>query len=253
MQHVDASSPDSLFSASDDGWSLTSSDDQVTHTAPKDDAIVALRTLPPIPGLYFDPDVRLPQELADLVTAFCMKTYFTSPLDNQVMLFGRFPSSDNDTTSTSGFPTVLLDLLDAVSESLRPVLPPKTYALLFPSVPTRARQAIINLYQPGEGITPHVDLLGRYGDGIMGISFSSGSVMRFDEAEAPNRRWDAYLPERSIIVMTEDARYKWTHGIEKKKKDLVLSGAEGSAWIERGTRMSVTFRWLLPGADVVGE
>ncbi|PPQ94815.1 hypothetical protein CVT25_007451 [Psilocybe cyanescens] len=238
-------------------------------TNPDNDELLACRNGPPIRGLYFDPSVILPVELADEVTSFCMKTYFTSPADNQVMLFGRFlPPSETlaSSSSTSGLPPILLELLDKISLLLRPMVPPSTYDILFPAHPTKARQAIINLYQPGEGITPHVDLLGRYGDGIIGVSFSSGSVMRFDKVEPqqsdPQTRWDVYLPERSLIVLSEDARYGWTHGIEKKRRDYVVSdsGSEHSehsepagTWIDRGTRISVTFRWLLPGADVVGD
>jgi hypothetical protein len=219
-----------------------------------------MRFGPPVSGLFFDPSVLLPQEIADAVVAFCMKTYFVSPLDNQVMLFGRFAPTDSASPSISGLPRILLDLLDTISIILQPVIPPGTHALLFPVKPTRARQAIINLYQPGEGITPHVDLLGRYGDGIVGVSFASGCAMRFDKVEeegAHKQRYDVYLPERSMIVMTEDARYGWTHGIDKKTRDFVApsdsTAMSDGVWIERGMRMSVTFRWLLPGADVVGE
>ena len=30
-----------------------------------------------------------------------------------------------------------------------------------------------------------------------------------------------YLPERSIIALSREARYDWTHGIDKKKRDYV--------------------------------
>lgn len=244
---------DSLFDDTTEKLSLTSNDDET---------VLALRTAPPVIGLFFDPAVLLPQGIADEVVAFCMKTYFLTPQDNQVMLFGRFSACDPSLGSASGLPRILLDLLDRMSTLLRPVVPPETYNLLFPAEPTQARQAIINLYQSGEGITPHVDLLGRYGDGIVGVSFSSGCVMRFDKAECKpdgenaQRRWDVYLPERSMIVLSEDARYGWTHGIDKKTRDFVeseSSPSSGGSWIDRTTRISITFRWLLPGADVVGE
>ncbi|KAF8165890.1 hypothetical protein B0H34DRAFT_638300, partial [Crassisporium funariophilum] len=249
------------------------------------------RTAPQIPGLFFNPSLLLPQELSDSVMSYCMETYFQARSANQVMLFARFlPSTmtpgttEMSPSSTSGLPPVLLSLLDQLSSVLKPTLPPQTYELLFPSHPTKARQAIINLYQPGEGITPHVDLLGRYGDGIIGVSFGSGCAMRFDRVASAfpgtetedhdnvaegESRYDLFLPERSIIVLSQDARYLWTHGIEKTTRDFVFtfgvdglnptlgssdsastSGSEG-AWIDRGTRLSVTFRWLLPGADVV--
>lgn len=258
-------SPSSLLSSTE---SLDSLFDDIaagdsSQTSVEDGTILSLRGGPSVAGLFFDPLVLLPGEMADAVVTFCMKTYFLLPEDNQVMLFGRLAPEDATTSSASGLPRILLDLLDAMAVLLQPAVPVETHALLFPAKPTRARQAIINLYQPGEGITPHVDLLSRYGDGIVGVSFLSGSVMRFDKispdkdtAGDTRNRWDLYLPERSMIVLTEEARYGWTHGIDKRTRDFVEADCEGSSrgsWIQRRTRMSITFRWLLPGADVIGH
>ncbi|KAF6761943.1 hypothetical protein DFP72DRAFT_877540 [Ephemerocybe angulata] len=234
---------------------------------------VALDVAPPIQGLYFDQSIRVPEGLAESVVAYCKDKYFNAPGANQVMLFGRAPeaslteppSAKETTDALTGFPPVLLSLLESLSTLLIPILPEETYSLLFPTTPTQARQAIINLYEPGEGITPHVDLLGRYDDGIVGVSFGSGSAMRFDKVddgepedfedpsleEPARRRWDVYLPERSVIVLTEEARYDWTHGIDKRTRDYVCDPEEGGKWVDRGVRMSVTFRWMLGGADVL--
>jgi hypothetical protein len=334
--------PDASLSATS---STIDPDQLVGDLTGVEDIPLALLTAPPIHGLYFNPTLSLPHEIASSVMNFCLKTYFRNPNVNQVMLFGRAPdpevsnlssstnysrilnnnaSSDsanlystsmlktsdctrihnsNDNTNITGLPTVFINLLSTLSTLLKPFLPEKAYTLLFPSCPTQARQAIINLYNPGEGISPHVDLLGRYGDGIIGVSFGSGCVMKFDRVAqtsqtangnnhvsnrpTPNDdddsggvdpgqqrdRWDLYLPERSVLVLSEDARYGWTHGIDKITRDYVsaseadaglnldgdgasemLVGNEhaGGRWIERGVRLSVTFRWLLPGADVVG-
>lgn len=296
-QHNSPNSSSSLFSAYY-SESLFSSND-VSKEGIMDISLPATRTAPPIPGLFFEPSVLLPQELADSVSLFCLDTYFKSPGVNQVMLFARLlpppssalepsPTIDSDVIN-AGLPNILLELLETISTLLKPLLPPQTYDLLFPVDPTRARQAIINLYQPGEGITPHIDLLGRYGDGIIGVSFSSSCAMRFDRTEPGTQsgennegfqdkrmRWDLYLPERSIIVLSREARYDWTHGIDKKKRDFVSLAMDNTdqvisrpdtnssnssssprssdgTWIDRGTRLSITFRWLLPGADVVGN
>ena len=300
-QHSSPNSSSSLFSAkcSESLFSFndTSDEGDIVDISPS-----ATRTPPPIPGLFFEPSLLLPQELANSVSSYCLDTYFKSPGVNQVMLFARFlppPTSpivySDDMHSslnlTIGLPHVLLRLLDTISTLLKPLLSPPTHTLLFPVNPTKARQAIINLYQPGEGITPHIDLLGRYGDGIIGVSFSSSCVMRFDKTQPGTQsdedggvrqdkrtRWDLFLPERSILVLSGEARYDWTHGIDKKKRDFVslptdttnqdtlrldtnssmtvssssLQPSDGT-WIARGTRLSITFRWLLPGADVVGN
>ncbi|TFK28975.1 hypothetical protein FA15DRAFT_611119 [Coprinopsis marcescibilis] len=303
----------SLFSATSD--SLDSLFDEaevptivVTEPASESPIPPAQLTAPSIKGLYFDPSVLLAEPLATDVVDFCRKTYFSNSSVNQVMLFGRFRSfepADGSRGSLaetpSGLPSILLSLLDTLKETLRPRLPEATFHLLFPEIPTQARQAIINLYYPGEGITPHVDLLGRYADGIIGVSFGSGCAMRFDQAhpdspcstdtaapaeaggiagandhddindgtkeKASPSRYDLYLPERSILVMSKDARYKWTHGIEKRTRDRVLTRNDDDTipdssadnckpaeqWLERGTRLSITFRWMLDGADVVGD
>ncbi|THV03373.1 hypothetical protein K435DRAFT_294743 [Dendrothele bispora CBS 962.96] len=311
-----------------------------------------------IPGLFFDPSILIPADIANEVFDFCLKTYFSgrNANVNQVMLFGRAspppseehesdPDSDPDkrNTNLTGLPPPLLSLLSSLSSLLLPSLPPITHSLLFPDSSSgsaspspnlhRARQAIINLYHPGEGITPHVDLLRRFGDGILGVSFGSGCVMEFRKvgegedvpetyaapSSGTNRltnttstsvqtsgskcemrtkaeegegfgtdAYDVYLPERSVIVMSGDARYKWTHGIPRRKwdyvedvtqddtrvgldeglredslgnKDASKNEATGSTTersegrgrcLERGTRLSITFRFLLPGAEIVG-
>lgn len=77
----------------------------------------------------------------------------------------------------------------------------------------------------------------------------SGCVMEFKKGET---RHGMYLPPRSTIIMCGEARYEWTHGIEKKVEDAVARDDGRTEVVKRGTRMSITFRWLLPGADVVG-
>ncbi|TFK69431.1 hypothetical protein BDN72DRAFT_796560 [Pluteus cervinus] len=271
------SEPDSLFDEDDIAPKSPPSETQPSIDVAPTPALV---TAPPIPGLFFDPTLLLPQELADSTMIFCLDTYFVDKAANQVMLFGRPPVIADDLSSTPvdanvGLPSKLVDLLDFLSAFLQPSLPKETYELLFPKEPTCSRQAIINLYHPGEGISPHVDLLKRYGDGIIGVSFGSSCVMQFAKVDSSGgddksdrEQWGLYLPGRSVIVLSEEARYQWTHGIERKTLDYVVSGdpqatvdqgegGDGFAvangqWKERGVRVSITFRWMLPGADVVG-
>ncbi|KAI0371448.1 hypothetical protein BV20DRAFT_965177 [Pilatotrama ljubarskyi] len=232
--------------------------------------VPARRRAPPIPGLYFDPSILLPEALADELMWTCIRTYFREGSANQVMLFDRVPGPDapHGVPKPSGLPTCLANLVSLLDDLLKPAVPPATHELLFsPSPashtgPPRARQAIINLYWPGEGISPHVDLLDRYGDGIIGVSLGSGCAMRFakssPESEDAIQAMDdcaLYLPKGSVLVMTKEARYEWTHGIDKRFDDLVeeFAGSPCGVLLERDVRLSITFRWLLPGADVVGS
>ena len=295
------SSPTSLFTESDIGSDPEEpndihSDGILSPTTDRSDQVWASRTAPPIPGLFFPSAVRLPSQLADEVLKNCLDTYFRNGDVNQVMLFGRATAislgGDGESLSgngscdgdhdhdAAGLPPFLMSLLSTLEELLAPpVLPSQTHSLLFPpqSTPVQARQAILNLYLPGEGISAHVDLLQRFGDGILGLSLGSGCVMRFckdlpeerldvhddDSSRDKSARtfqdreyWDLYLPERSVLVLSGEARYHWKHGIEGQLFDLVQGEGRGEAEkptsIARGTRLSITFRWLLPGADIVG-
>lgn len=215
---------------------------------------------------------------------------------NQVMLFNRTDGMEQSTPPTRSIAPAwlpcLTSLLVYISKALAPpTLDIDTWDILFspesskgtgdigaadpPSGPEprarRSRQAIINLYHPGEGISDHVDLLDRYDDGIVGVSFISGCVMRFGKPDQGQHRdllspkdhqyTNLYLPPRSVVALVGDARYKWTHGIPPRRLDLVQdefnpkNTDEGgkSSYLNRQFRLSVTFRWLLPGADIVGS
>jgi hypothetical protein len=267
-------SPDSLFDEPQESPSDLKAIRTIASAAPDNvDAAstnaISRRSAPAIPGLFMDPTLLLPNDLVDSVLHACMSSFFADPGEaaiNQVMLFGRADSEGGESTA---FPPFLRTLLAATSQLLltHPTLPRETHAMLFPSlhqgVP-RARQVIVNLYHPGEGITPHVDLLNRFGDGIVGVSLGSGTSMRFARAQ-PSRGmlggedgtyYEVWLPPRSVLVLTGEARYEWTHVIASRTRDMVedavVGGGDGWQWHERGVRVSVTFRWLLPGAEIVG-
>ena len=228
------------------------------------DPPVATILAPSIPGLHFDPNVLLDQSYADEL-ARTVIPYFQGD-SNQVMLFGRAASHDGELPG--GLPIFVSDLITRLSNLLRDRLPESTHSLLFPAMPSDhiypTRQVILNLYRPGEGITPHVDLLQRFGDGILGVSLLSGTAMSLtpassselwddDNEDEPTTTHQIYLPARSIIVLEKEARYHWKHGIHARKQDFVESGeAAGNIWRDRHVRVSITIRWLLPGADVVG-
>lgn len=188
-----------------------------------------------------------------------------------------------------------------------------------------SRQMIINLYQPGQGLSSHVDLPHRFGDGIILCSFGSGTVMEFEregkardqepkgkdneeqdssetghqtkknkskkilnhttndeEEHSHKKRTENSHPEKkalylsplSVLILKKEARYEWKHGISSRSHDWVLDEITsrdghreggnldsdgGNDWKSRasllerdGMRLSITIRWMLPGADVVG-
>ena len=161
------------------------------------------------------------------------------------MLFSR-PSSHS-------LPPYLLTLLDHLEDLLRPLLAPQVQEIIFHQ--PLARQVILNLYPPGSGISPHIDLSNRYADGILGVSLIGGAVMHFiRSASRKGQRYDAYLPARSVYVLTGEVRWEWEHGIDGRMEDVVLVEDElgdRQKTVLRETRVSVTFRWLQDGGDVL--
>lgn len=258
---------DSLFGGSDN--------EAIRSPARLPEDAAARRNLPPglrVPGLHFDPDVQIPASLAlDLLRNIKEQDYFKGGTVNQLMLFERSdrvaPETEAELAQSqfraqtsgpsigpggSGLPSFLKDLLEELSKILQDRVPLSTHQLVFPPSSTApARQAILNLYRPGEGITPHVDLLKRFGDGIIIVSLGSGTVMQLAELAEPKRSVDLWLEPRSILVLEGEARYGWTHGIPARDGDWVEDEL-GKMWVDRDVRVSITLRFLLPGAEVVG-
>ncbi|KAF9516816.1 hypothetical protein BS47DRAFT_1360043 [Hydnum rufescens UP504] len=197
-----------LFGESESG----SDDDEELWDPP-----AASRSCPAIEGLHLT-TASIPENLASTLVEQLLP-YFHARSD-QVMLFGA---------GTDGLPPFINSLISTLSGLLQSQLSPSTHKLLFPQIPADmlypARQVIFNLYRPGDGISPHIDLLGRFGDGIIIVSLISGIVMQFSREEedallsvGPLSLW---LPSRSILVLEKEARYAWKHGIPPRKQDFV--------------------------------
>lgn len=104
-------------------------------------------------------------------------------------------------------------------------------------------QAIVNEYQPGQGIASHVDCVPCFGPGIAIVSLGSPCVMIFTHLTTRDRR-AVTLEERSLTVLSGAARYDWQHGIPARKSD-VIDGVR----VARGRRLSLTFRTMVLAGD----
>ena len=107
---------------------------------------------------------------------------------------------------------------------------------LMPELPD---QLIINEYQPGQGIAPHVDCVPCFTDTIASLSLGSACVMNFS-----NKQTEQVIPlllePRSLVILKNEARYAWTHGIPARKSD----DFQGRV-IQRRRRVSLTFRKVI--------
>jgi len=104
---------------------------------------------------------------------------------------------------------------------------------------TEPDQLIVNEYQPGQGISPHVDCEPCFGPVICSISLGSQCVMEFAEVVGAGRV--SMLLERcSAVVLSGPARSVWKHSIPARKSDRVDERV-----IPRGRRVSLTFRTVV--------
>lgn len=85
----------------------------------------------------------------------------------------------------------------------------------FPQPPD---QVIVNEYQPGQGIAPHIDCVPCFTDTIASLSLGSPCVMEFTHVER-REKIPVLLEPRSLLVLSGDARYVWQHAIAGRKTD----------------------------------
>jgi|GEM_PF-149445 len=101
---------------------------------------------------------------------------------------------------------------------------------------SRPDQMIINEYQPGQGISNHIDCEPCFGDKIISVSLGSTAVMNFT-----NPRTKAQLPKvlrpKSVVLLEGESRYNWMHGIPGRKSDKINDERKS-----RERRISLTFR-----------
>ena len=103
-------------------------------------------------------------------------------------------------------------------------------------MPATPDQLIVNEYQPGQGITAHVDCVPCFGPVICSVTLGSSCAMKLDEVGG-EREEELLLERGNLLVLSGPARYEWRHAIPGRKSDRI----EGRV-IPRGRRVSLTFR-----------
>jgi len=123
-------------------------------------------------------------------------------------------------------------------------------------------QLTVNEYEPGVGIAFHVDAHSAFGDFVAAVTLGSGIVMQFRRPESdrdgkvsvgkhhrlapPPRKSDrspvlqkhVWLPANSLLLLRDEARYAWQHGIAWRTTDCINEAEP----VQRGRRVSLTFR-----------
>ncbi len=101
-------------------------------------------------------------------------------------------------------------------------------------------QLIVNEYLPGQGIADHIDCEPCFEDTVISLSLGSPCIMEFKNKNEKRDKHEVLLEPKSLVVITDEARYNWTHGIPAREKDKWLDKT-----IYRKTRISLTFRKVI--------
>jgi len=98
-------------------------------------------------------------------------------------------------------------------------------------------QMLVNEYLPGQGIAFHRDYE-PFDHTVASLSLLAPCVMEFRSVQ-DIRHESALLERRSLLILSDESRYEWEHGIARRKKD-----RWDGVIIPRSRRVSVTFRRL---------
>ncbi len=172
------------------------------------------------------PGFRLVPDYIDQVTERCLLEHIDSmawqtDYRRRVQQYGLGYGSGQKPTWLRDFPSWLLPLAQRVSEDA----PLERFA----------ENCVINEYIPPQGIGPHRDY-SDFGPTVACVSLGADIVMNFAHP-GKGLRVQIHVPARSFWVITEEARWEWTHGIAPRLTDPVNGERR-----PRLRRVSVTLR-----------
>ena len=129
---------------------------------------------------------------------------------------------------------------------LRDEIPSNTFDEVFNQ--PLPRQSITNVYgwnhlPSSYHLTQHTDL-DKFGNGVIIVSLGNGIAFNFANRST---QFELYLPKRSILCLTDDARWIWTHGIVKRCYDNV----ESVGILKRNIRIGITLRFYNEQLDEI--
>lgn len=101
-------------------------------------------------------------------------------------------------------------------------------------------QAIINEYESGQGISPHIDCEPCFGDTIISLSLGSTCVMNFEKEPNSKNKIEVFVEPRTLLIMKNESRFNYYHGIPQRKSDKYNNDT-----FKRDRRVSITFRKVI--------
>lgn len=207
----------------------------------------------PIPGLYYIPDAVGPDHLAEVNEALQNETRWFSvgggKNSRKVMHYGYKYNYGGGihTNPAPALPDAFTHLRLGLISTLEDITRDPMSALTAESVSKeKFDQCIVNKYLPGQGIGAHIDSH-AYGAIVASYTFSSGAFMEFTGACDNNKytREEIWTEPNSLYIMTGKARYEYKHAMVGRLTDKIPGNGKPSVIVNRGERISITFRSVL--------
>lgn len=107
-------------------------------------------------------------------------------------------------------------------------------------MPKVANQMLVSEYEPGQGIGGHIDKEACFMDTIVILSLGSSCVMELTDKYDKTKKVPIWFAQRSLVVLSKDAKNEWMHGIPARKSDMW----DGRKYA-RQRRVSLSFRRLV--------
>ncbi len=174
--------------------------------------------IPPIPGLGYLPNYVSEEQEKQLTAAIDREPWDTSWERRRQPYGRRYELGDEVERPIPEWAIWLIDRFqrDGIAER-------------------RFDQMLVNEYLPRQRIAMHRDYL-PFDRTVVSLSLLSACVMNFQDDESQLRQ-SLLLERRSLLILSDEARYRWQHGISRRKTD---------HWhgmpVTRERRVSVTFR-----------
>ena len=174
-------------------------------------------TFPTIPGLFLFPDFISDKEEKNLLTKIDEQEWCLD-LKRRTQHYGfKYDYTKkriNDSMRAQDIP-----------EWMHPIQ--KLVTPLFDKEPD---QIIVNEYEPGQGISPHVDCVPCFGPVIASLTLQSPTLMDLRVRYSRKTDFTIQLTPRSLLLLEREARFDFAHSIPRQ---------------EDTRRVSVTFRTII--------
>lgn len=189
-----------------------------------------LYEIPCVQGLYYSPDFLDNNEQYEAIKRIDVNQW-SHDLGRRVQHYGWRYDYRSRTITSDMYLGPLPDWITKIGKRLY------DETKLYDRIP---EQVIVNEYYPGQGIALHADR-NCFGDAVATISLGDDWEMKMRPVKGTSSEDKSIMLQRgSVLIMTGEARFRWLHGIDKRKRERGKFTQR-----ERQRRLSLTFRTVI--------